>query len=121
MFHFDMDDYKFLKFFFYLTDVDAEAGPHVYVRGTHRGKRLGHLFPMRRLANDEVKRSYGSERILSLEDKAGGAFIEDTFGLHKGQPPTHKDRLVLQLGFACRYYGFGNDIVDPTKLTMIAP
>ena len=36
LFHFDMDRIKFLKFFFYLNDVDSENGPHCYIRGSHK-------------------------------------------------------------------------------------
>ncbi len=41
-FHFDLDDWRMLKFFFYLSDVDADAGPHVYVRGSHNRRRVKH-------------------------------------------------------------------------------
>ena len=36
MFHRDIDDYRFIKLFCYLTDVDEASGPHVFVRGSHR-------------------------------------------------------------------------------------
>src|SRR5690606_10997252 len=36
MYHFDMDRIKFLKFFFYITDVNPNNGPHCYVRGSHK-------------------------------------------------------------------------------------
>lgn len=35
-FHYDLDDYRFLKFYFYLTDVDLLSGVHVCVRGSHK-------------------------------------------------------------------------------------
>src|SRR5690606_8644383 len=35
LFHRDVDDWRFIKLFVYLTDVDAGAGPHVYVPGSH--------------------------------------------------------------------------------------
>ena len=38
LYHFDMDRIKFLKFFFYLTDVTPESGPHCYVRGSSKRK-----------------------------------------------------------------------------------
>ena len=34
-FHYDIDSYRGLTFFFYLTDVGPSNGAHVYVRGTH--------------------------------------------------------------------------------------
>ena len=36
LFHFDMDRFKFIKFFIYLTDVDTFNGPHCYIRGSHK-------------------------------------------------------------------------------------
>jgi hypothetical protein len=35
-FHRDIDDFKFLKFFFYLTDVEKGDGGHWLVAGSHR-------------------------------------------------------------------------------------
>ncbi len=34
-FHRDYDDWRFLKFFVYLNDVDLESGPHTYALGSH--------------------------------------------------------------------------------------
>ncbi len=119
LFHFDLDDYKFLKVFFYLTDVDADAGAHVFVRGSHVRKPLRHRFPMRRLSDAEVVEHYGADNVLTLEGPAGSGFIEDTFGIHKGSPPRSRDRLILQLEYAQRYYGHGNDERDPSTLELI--
>ncbi|TIT80108.1 MAG: hypothetical protein E5W56_10630, partial [Mesorhizobium sp.] len=41
-YHFDLDDWRMLKFFFYLVPVDAGTGPHVYVRGSHKRRALKH-------------------------------------------------------------------------------
>ncbi|MDB5445601.1 MAG: hypothetical protein JWQ97_918, partial [Phenylobacterium sp.] len=35
-FHRDVDDWRFLKLFVYLTDVCEDSGPHCYVRTSHR-------------------------------------------------------------------------------------
>ena len=42
-FHYDTHDFKSLTIFIYLTDVDAESGPHMYIRGTHKNKSLTNL------------------------------------------------------------------------------
>lgn len=117
-YHFDLDDYRFMKVFFYLTDVDADAGPHVYVRGSHRGKKLSQLFPMRRFTDAEVEARYPADRIVSIEGKAGDGFAEDTFGIHKGAPPRTRDRLLLQLEYAIHDYGI-TDVVPRDELSMI--
>lgn len=43
-FHYDLDDYACLRFFFYLTDVDSNSGPHVCVRGSQLNKKFAHVF-----------------------------------------------------------------------------
>ncbi len=118
LFHYDLDDYKFIKFFFYLTDVDEESGPHVYVRGSHKKKPLSHLYPMRRLQDFEVESSYPKSDILTLTGKAGDGFVEDTFAIHKGAAPARKNRLLLQLYYATSL-GYTDDRCDPEKLKMI--
>jgi hypothetical protein len=117
-FHFDLDDYRFMKVFFYLTDVDKDAGPHVYVRGSHKGKKLSELFPMRRFSDEEVEARYAADRIVSIEGRAGDGFVEDTFGIHKGAPPKSRDRLLLQFEFAVHDYGI-DDVVSTEALEML--
>ncbi|MGZ3306188.1 MAG: phytanoyl-CoA dioxygenase, partial [Asticcacaulis sp.] len=39
-FHRDYDCARSFKLFLYLTDVDDDSGPHVYVRGSHRRREL---------------------------------------------------------------------------------
>lgn len=116
MFHYDLDDYRFLKVFFYLSDVDEAAGPHVYVRGSNRGRPLEQRFPLRRYSDEEVEEWYGAERIDEILAPAGAGFVVDTFGIHKGAAPTKRDRLLLQFEFAQRGYGFETDIVPAESL-----
>lgn len=118
-YHFDLDDYRFMKFFFYLTDVDLESGPHTYMRGTHGAKKMEDLFPMRRFTDEEVHSQWGAERELKVTGKAGEGFIVDTFGIHKGTPPRAHDRLVIELEWGHHYYGFGNDEVPQHELSLL--
>lgn len=118
-YHFDLDDYRFMKFFFYLTDVDEESGPHVYMRGTHHAKKLKDLFPIRRFTDEEIHAQWGKDKETRVYGKAGSGFIVDTFGIHKGQPPRKKDRLVIEFEWGQHYYGFGNDEVPKGELAML--
>ena len=96
-FHRDNDSIRFLKFFLYLTDVDDEQGPHKFVRGSHvEPKLLG----TDRLTDPEVEGTFGPDRILTMKGRAGDAFIEDTFGVHKGQLPIAGTRLLLQVRYS---------------------
>jgi len=64
LYHFDMERIKFLKFFFYLTDVNSETGPHCYARGSNNG------FPANlrkdgRIADAPLKRSHTKNVLLT--------------------------------------------------------
>jgi hypothetical protein len=107
VFHYDIDDYKFLKFFFYLTNVDMFNGPHVCIRGSHKNKKFLHQLIGLRCANLDDKKIvdyYGDENLVNFYGPAGFGFVEDPFCFHKGTPPTDKARLFLQLEFAINNY-----------------
>ncbi|MEM6451611.1 MAG: hypothetical protein AAF703_14995 [Cyanobacteria bacterium P01_D01_bin.105] len=112
-FHYDLDDYACVRFFFYLTDVDAESGPHTCVLGSHRKKSLSHvLMPVKRRSDDAIIDFYGSDNIVSITGATGFGFAEDTFCYHKATRPLRRDRLMLQIQFATRNYGLHNDLKD---------
>ena len=96
-FHRDCDDWRFIKVFVYLTDVDDGAGPHVYVSGTHHEHCSMRLQPY---SDDEVAKSYDPSRITSVTGAAGTGFAVDTRGIHKGLVPTQKPRLLLQIQYS---------------------
>jgi hypothetical protein len=101
-FHRDADDLRFIKLFFYLTDVDEESGPHVYVPGSHRQNKLTTI---RRYTDEEVTQAFGNEK--RFVGPAGTAFLENTFGFHRGFPPKSKPRLVLGVTYTLRPIPYG--------------
>lgn len=108
VFHYDMDDYLFLKFFFYLTEVDLASGPHVCIRGSHKNKKWSHqILGMRCASKDdqEIADYYGIQNLVTITGPAGLGFVEDAYCFHKGVPPTDKARLMLQIEFAINDYG----------------
>lgn len=96
-FHRDLDDFKFLKIFFYLTDVTSDSGPHIYVKGSHK---INKLLELRRFKDEEIQNTFIPENILTLTSPKGSAFIEDTYGIHKGQLPLKGNRLLLQIQYS---------------------
>lgn len=84
--HRDYDDFRFLAFFIYLTDIDEDNGPHVFHPATQDGSPT----------NGEV----------IITGKAGTAILADTFALHRGQPLKSGQRLLLWW----RYGLFVNDM-----------
>jgi hypothetical protein len=103
-FHRDVDDWRFVKLFCYLTDVDETAGPHVFVLGSHRANRLTEI---RRFSDDEVTNTFGAGNIHRFSGPAGTAFLENTYGVHRGVPPSKKPRLIFQVLYSLRpiFYG----------------
>jgi len=93
-YHRDVDDWRFIKLFVYLTDVGLESGPHKYVSYS-AGKPL--LSETRRFDDEEVANAFGKENILTMTSNAGEGFLEDTFGIHKGQPVKEGHRLLFQV------------------------
>ncbi|MFB9951141.1 hypothetical protein ACFFP0_20030 [Rhizobium puerariae] len=111
-YHFDLDDWRMLKFFFYLSDVDADAGPHVYVKGSHNRRRMRHQLTL--LVGhpaEEVLEFYGEDNAFTLTGPAGTGFVEDPFGFHMGTLAKRSPRLMMEVGFGVskpskrRYHG----------------
>ena len=92
-FHYDCDYKKFIKIFVYLTEVEDENGPHIFVSGTHKKKKLVHLNSTR-LDDSEIEKNY-KNKIKKFIGKSGTIIFEDTFGFHKGQMPKNRSRAML--------------------------
>lgn len=96
-FHRDSDSIRFLKFFLYATDVGPTNGPHVFVAGSHSSPRLN---KRGRLSDQEVENTFGREAIRYMTGVAGDGFLEDTYGIHKGQLPQDGRRLLIQFRYS---------------------
>lgn len=99
LFHYDVQGYNFAYVSFYLYDTSTANGAHVLVEGSHREKRLGHLFGSARISDEQAAATYGPDRIVTIEAKAGEGFFEDTSCFHKALPPRDGDRLMLQVRY----------------------
>jgi len=108
VFHYDLDDYRSIKFFFYINAVDISGGPHVCIAGTHRHKTLLHQLLGQRCAaipDQKLIDQYGTENIVTFCGKAGFGFAEDPCCFHKASPPAENVRLLLQVQYAINHYG----------------
>ncbi|MGL6340059.1 MAG: hypothetical protein ACRC80_13095 [Waterburya sp.] len=106
-FHYDLDDYRALKFFFYLTDVDSLSGSHLCVAGSHKNRKLSHCIS-RSESDTNIVKYYTAKNIVSFCGQAGFGFAEDPFCFHRGSPPVTSSRLMIQLEFALHDYGKWN-------------
>jgi len=104
MYHFDMDRIKFIKFFFYVTDVDTDTGPHCYVKGSN--KRLPPaLLKDGRIEDAEIEKAFSKNNMIEICGKKGTIMAVDTRGLHKGKPLNKGYRLLFQIEMANSMFG----------------
>jgi hypothetical protein len=96
-FHRDSEDWRYLKVLVYLTDVGPDAGPHVYLHGSHLTKAPMRL---RFYSDNEISSAYGSEMLLTATGTRGFCFAVDTAGIHKGTAPALQPRLMLQIQYS---------------------
>jgi ectoine hydroxylase-related dioxygenase (phytanoyl-CoA dioxygenase family) len=125
-FHFDMDRPKWLKFFIYLTDVEATNGPHIFVAGSHRSEGIPSSMLKKgyaRLTDEEVEKYYDKKNIIEFTAPKGTIIAEDTRGLHKGKHVEKGARLMLQIQFSNTLFGttytkvnFGSNLCTELKL-----
>lgn len=95
-FHRDFDCARSFKLFIYLTDVDSESGPHVYVRGSNRQDRLESA---RAQSDETIRDTFGNDAVMIIEAPAGSWFLEDVYGFHKGLVPKSKPRLLVAVEY----------------------
>lgn len=121
-FHRDVDDFRFFKFFFYLTPVSKGDGAHVCVAASHRRpprNKPGDPWNLRRYSDQEIEQTFPASNILEISGPAGTGFAENTLCIHKGLTPTDQPRLLLQLQFALFDYGVMHDRRAPMQLRAI--
>ncbi len=92
IYHRDVDDLRFVKLFLYLTDTDITSGAHRFVLGSHADRN----FTRRGAIGDgDVERAYPDECIQTVTGRAGTAFLEDTWGIHRALLATTGRRLIF--------------------------
>lgn len=105
LFHRDLDDWRFVKFFVYLGDIlESQDGPHVYVVESHHDSAFLHTDGT--FQDSEIQRYYSPEKLVPIYGRAGTCFIADTFGVHRGLPPLSKDRLVVTAVYSLHSYSY---------------
>jgi hypothetical protein len=95
-YHRDMEDWRILKIFVYLTDVDADAGPHEYVIGSHL---TAGRFRLRPYAQEEVAIRYGKAGVRAVTGPRGTTFAENMWGIHRGRPGATR-RLMFDVMYS---------------------
>jgi len=102
-FHFDMNGWRTLKFFFYLTATGQDSGAHRCIVGSHRRRPLKQQLTLT-VGRDieELEDFYGQDSFLTITGEAGMGFAEDPFVFHTGSLCRDQPRLILELEFGPR-------------------
>jgi len=101
--HRDPEDKKICKILLYMTDVDENCGPFMYVKNSHYGGKW-RLFP-RKVPRGVYPRAGEVEKVIPKEDikvftgKKGTIIFCDTAGLHRGGNAYSKERIMFTAGF----------------------
>jgi hypothetical protein len=86
--HRDPEEEHIVKVFVYFSDVDVDAGPFEYVRGSASGLRYGDLWPWgvpeRYPPQEEFERAVPPQDRLALTGSTGTMIVVDTGGFHRG-------------------------------------
>ncbi len=99
--HRDNEEKRMVKFFIYLNDVDSEAGPFTYVKGSQfKGAKYGTLFPQKLPLgvyppSGAVEKAVQAEDIIKATGTAGTVIFCDTAGLHRGGHAISKHRIMF--------------------------
>jgi hypothetical protein len=97
--HRDPEDEHIVKMFVYLSDVDEEAGPFEYIRGSAAGGKYGDLFAWRDGYDYPPAEEF--EARVDLADQttatgpAGTVLFADTAGFHRGGFALTKPRVMM--------------------------
>ena len=95
-FHWDNDFTKFFKMYIYLSDVDLDNGPHVFVPGTHKHKKFSNKL-CRLYSDKDITNNYS--KVKKFIGSFGSVFFVDGYGIHKGELPKKKYRLMMNIHF----------------------
>ena len=96
--HRDPEEEHVVKLFLYLSDVDEDAGPFEYVRGSFAGGRYGHLWPWnkddRYPPEAELYDSIDPADRVAVTGSAWTMLTCDTGGFHRGGFARTKPRVL---------------------------
>lgn len=136
-YHRDVDDYRFLALFVYLTDVNGreDGGQHQFITKTHDEEQVVKLLKndkerasslfmpkLRKLGYKQahVYESLFADQITDITGPAGSIFLADTYALHRGVPPKRGDRLVCWIRYGLRKnLAYRNDKTKPLPLKLL--
>jgi hypothetical protein len=103
LFHFDLDEFRWLKLFVFLSDVGPANGPHIYIPRTHKpGSKHPYLLSKgyARVTDSEMRLYHPEDTWITILCRKGTLIFADTRCWHKGTVVTDGYRSILQPEYA---------------------
>jgi hypothetical protein len=94
VYHRDVDDWRFIKLFVYLTDTNERSGAHNFVLKSHSSR---HLTRRGAIPDEEVHNTFPAADIVTIISDAGTVFLENTWGIHRPLLATEGRRLIFSV------------------------
>ena len=116
IYHYDNDGPGFLKYFIYITDVEADTGAHRFIKGTHHPVKPDAFKMSKRYDEDTLLNHFGVDKEIMFTAPAGTIIAEDTAGFHRGGTVSRDYRLLMQL-----QYGLIDSPLDEEFMQKIHP
>lgn len=115
-YHRDVDDWKFVKLFVYLTDIIKQTdGPHTYIAGS---QLVPKFLQYNTLFDDhEVLKVFDAQNVREYFGPAGTQILSNTFGVHKAGIPRTNDRIILVFNYSMNpYWSFPKASIPRTEI-----
>jgi hypothetical protein len=111
--HRDAYDRKFVKMFIYLTDVDDDSGPFVYLKGSNPGGKWNKLYQQYGISTTYLPKDakLPQDDIKICKGKAGTVIFCDTTGIHYGGYCKTNSRVM----FTASYRTSGSPVAPNEK------
>lgn len=97
-------EHKNCRVYIYLSDVDVDSGPFVYIPESTHDKKYGHIIPQTALTRgyssaEVVETNVPKEDQMVVTGKAGTVIFCDSTGLHRGGYSNKNTRTMVTLGY----------------------
>jgi hypothetical protein len=99
-YHYDNEGPGFLKFFLFLSDIEAGSGAHHFIVGSHHSDKPKPVSRAGLYSDEQIFAVYSRQREIIAQGAAGTILAEDTKGFHRGSKITRDFRLLVQLEFS---------------------
>lgn len=106
MFHRDRDSYEVIKYFVYLTDVNEENGPFIFLENSYKQKFI-EIFK-HRFSEEFIKKNYLHNSAVRVTGPAGTSFICSTNSFHKQGANNRGFRIMVTFKFGVENWNQNN-------------